>query len=133
MGLAFDNSCSLWQTLPCSEVRGSCTFYDNTALSRNYTILLGSVKLISFAATLLAVILYRPPRIHTDQKNSITDGEKEGEGAEGRSPTTDVDGQTFINARTWTVGTKPETSPNDGWLNEGFLTDDGDGMTASHL
>jgi Organic Anion Transporter Polypeptide (OATP) family len=67
MGVAFDNTCLLWQPLPCSDESGSCVFYDNNALSKNFLVLMCSVKVISFVAMILAVILYQPPHVVTDQ------------------------------------------------------------------
>lgn len=63
MGVAFDNTCVLWTTLPCSDSSGSCAFYDNAALSKNFIILTVCVKFASFVAMVLAVALYRPPKI----------------------------------------------------------------------
>lgn len=70
MGVAFDNTCVLWQPLQScdgdQDATGSCLYYDNKALSTNFLILAVSVKAISFVAMVLAVILYKPPRIVAD-------------------------------------------------------------------
>lgn len=61
MGLAFDKACTLWQPLTCGDASGSCTFYDNKALSNNILYLLLAVKCVSLVAMIFAVIVYRPP------------------------------------------------------------------------
>jgi hypothetical protein len=65
MGVAFDNTCVLWQPLSCSEGSGSCSFYDNKALSINFLILFLVVKCVSLIAMILAVFVYRPPAATT--------------------------------------------------------------------
>ena len=129
MGLAFDRTCLLWQTLPCSEESGSCAFYDNSALSRNFTILMATVKFISFVAMLLAVALYRPPRINTVG----VDGNKAAASASEHHHYAMVNGgtdaKTNLNGTSGvcTIQTDPKTTVKES-LNRGFVSNDGDGM-----
>jgi len=73
MGIAFDNTCVLWQTLPCSESSGSCAFYDNAALSKNFIILTVCVKFVSFVAMVIANVLYRPPKLFADTEVKVNE------------------------------------------------------------
>jgi len=147
MGIAFDNTCVLWQTLPCSEASGSCAFYDNAALSKNFTILMVTVKFISFAAMLLAVALYRPPLIRTITRTPIDDDDDKEVGCTDGSQQTaamdfHVDGERELEGKTdfngtsavWRVQTDANTMENNS-VNEGFVFDDGGGTAfeASHL
>jgi hypothetical protein len=81
MGVAFDNTCVLWQPLTCSEASGSCLFYDSKALSTNFVILLTSVMCISLIAMIVTNIMYRPADIVSELEVNcdVDDGNKNGQ------------------------------------------------------
>jgi anti-sigma-K factor RskA len=129
MGLAFDNTCVLWQPLSCSDGSGSCAFYDSKALSTNFIIIFIVVKCASMVAMIFANVMYRPtettePDVVEVKANGDVDGGTEvhrREAAEASS----VNGDTSVTpeTRVWTVEGDSVVESNDK-VNIGFVNDD---------
>lgn len=128
MGVAFDNTCVLWQQLTCSDDSGSCLFYDNEALSINFVILTVTIKCVSFIAMLVAMILYRPPRLTADLVTEVTAVD----GAGGKvNPVADetysnVDEKPKVNGTALCMMTEPSKDETADSSNGGFANDDGE-------
>jgi hypothetical protein len=133
MGVAFDNTCLLWQPLACSTSHGSCSFYDSKALSINFVILLSSVSGISFFSMLIANVMYRhvdivePITLEVTSKENTKDGisEDQKEAIEVKCVPEDKTKECTDSTTTdvWTLDEKPIIHPSD-VVNLGFVHDD---------
>jgi hypothetical protein len=140
MGVAFDNTCVLWQQLTCSDESGSCLFYDNEALSVNFVILTVTVKFVSFVAMMIAVFLYRPPRVLAhDLVTEVTAGDVDGDKDGGKvNPVAheisdNVDEKPKVNGTASSVTTTdPANEKTDVSSNGGFAHDE-DNLEMSEL
>lgn len=61
MGLAFDQTCELWQN-DCG-IKGSCLFYETQDLAFKFFLICFTVKLISLLAMIMASVFYNPPKM----------------------------------------------------------------------
>ena len=71
-GAVIDSTCLVWQENECGD-RKSCYIYDNALLSRNFFIILMSVKIFSALMFILAYKVYTPP---PSEKNMCTEIKK---------------------------------------------------------
>lgn len=68
-GMAFDRACIQWQRDPCGEVE-NCIAYDNRPLSLYLFLTCLTASLVSLAALVLALLLYRPPVLDEGSNNA---------------------------------------------------------------